>query len=447
MAGGSLRTEVPKAQDQIAQLNVHLTGSARLAAIRDRIKEFRRVKASELVPNPKNWRRHPKAQMDALAGLLNEIGYADALLVRQLPDGKFMIIDGHLRAATTPDTHVPVLVLDITEEEADKLLATLDPLAAMAEADRERIKALIETVHTDSAAVEELLKRAAGDDVWRLIHPQEISEVDVSPDRAEELRAKWQTETGQLWQIGPHSIICGDSTNHAVVARLWNHDHPKCRMVWTDPPYGVNYAAKNAYLNRADRGNRIQRPIHNDKLNPEQTGSLFRSALAAVIPHCEAGASCYATVPSGPLLVIFIQAFDSAGFEFKHLLVWVKQQFVIGMADYHYRHEPILYGWLPNGAHYFCDDRTLDSVFEVDKPQVSDLHPTTKPIELISHMIANSSRPNELVYDPFCGSGSTIVAAHQLGRIGYGCEIDPGYLAVILERLSLLGLKAEVVTK
>jgi hypothetical protein len=98
--------------------------------------------------------------MDALAGLLAAIGYADALLIRQLPDGKFMI-DGHLRAATTPDTHVPVLVLDVTEEEADKILATLDPLAAMAETDTERVKTLLETVHTDSAAVEELLKRAA----------------------------------------------------------------------------------------------------------------------------------------------------------------------------------------------------------------------------------------------------------------------------------------------
>jgi ParB-like chromosome segregation protein Spo0J len=99
--------------------------------------------------------------MDALAGLLAAIGYADALLIRQLPDGKFMLIDGHLRAATTPDTHVPVLVLDVTEEEADKILATLDPLAAMAETDTERVKTLLETVHTDSAAVEELLKRAA----------------------------------------------------------------------------------------------------------------------------------------------------------------------------------------------------------------------------------------------------------------------------------------------
>jgi DNA modification methylase len=114
------------------------------------------------------------------------------------------------------------------------------------------------------------------------------------------------------------------------------------------------------------------------------------------------------------------------------------------MADYHYRHEPILYGWLPNGAHYFRDNPSQNSVFEVDKPQVNALHPTTKPVELISRMVANSGRPGELIYDPFAGSGSTILAAHQLGRIGHGCEIDAGYVAVTLERLSLLGRVAAV---
>jgi hypothetical protein len=117
--------------------------------IRDRIKELRRVKARDLLPNPKNWRRHPKMQADALRGLLAEVGYADALLARELPGGKLMLIDGHLRAETTPDMMVPVLVVDVNEE-ADKLLLTLDPLAGLAQADVERIKELLATVTTDS---------------------------------------------------------------------------------------------------------------------------------------------------------------------------------------------------------------------------------------------------------------------------------------------------------
>src|SRR5437879_8220162 len=130
--------------------------------IRDRVKELRRVRAKDLVPNPKNWRVHPKAQASALRGLLAEVGYADALLARELPDGKLQLIDGHLRAETTPNARVPVLVLDVTEQEADKLLLTIDPLAGMAEADAGRIKALLETVRTDSSAVGEVLERIAG---------------------------------------------------------------------------------------------------------------------------------------------------------------------------------------------------------------------------------------------------------------------------------------------
>ena len=152
-------------------------------------------------------------------------------------------------------------------------------------------------------------------------------------------------------------------------------------------------------------------------------------------------------MPSGPLLPHFIQAFTAAGFTYRAQLTWIKQHFVIGMADYHPRYEPILYGWLPGAAHYFANDRGQDDVFEVDKPHISDLHPTTKPVELIARMVRNSSREGELVYDPFCGSGSTLLAAHQLGRIGYGVEIDPGYVAVTLERMSALSLKPELTSQ
>jgi hypothetical protein len=166
--------------------------------IRDRIRELRRVRAADLIPNPKNWRLHPKAQADALRGLLTELGYADALLVRELADGKLLIIDGHLRAQTKADALVPVLVLDLTEEEADKLLSTLDPLGSMAERDTERFRALLETVRSDNSAVQELLRRTAGEPLWAILHPDEIKEAEILPERAEELRAKWGAELGQV---------------------------------------------------------------------------------------------------------------------------------------------------------------------------------------------------------------------------------------------------------
>jgi hypothetical protein len=410
---------------------------------KDRIKELRRVRARDLLPNPNNWRVHPKTQVAALRGLLTEVGYADALIARELPDGLLELIDGHLRAETTPDAIVPVLVIDVTEQEANKLLLAIDPLAAMAEADAGRLKALLETVRTNDAAVQELFKRTAGDGLWKILHPEEIDEAEVPLERADELRAKWGTEAGQLWRIGPHRIICGNCANQAVVERLWINGE-RLRMVWTDAPWAVDYGAKTAWMEQ--RGaQRRRKPIANDNLAPEQIAALFATALANAVAYAEKGAAIYASVPA-TLLLVFIAALEKGGFRYKHCLVWLKQTFVLGRSDYNYRHELILYGWRENGPHYFTDDRTQDSVFEVDRPTVSDLHPTTKPVALVARMVANSSRAGERVYDPFCGSGSTLLAAHQLGRVGYGVEIDPGYVAVSLERLAAIGLKPQLVT-
>ena len=339
---------------------------------------------------------------------------------------------------------IPVLITDLTEEEADKLLLTYDPISAMAEPDKERLGALLASIQFQNKDIGLILEKLAGEDGWQgIAETPPILDPPAQVDKADELARKWGTAAGQAWKIGAHRLICGDCREKGDVGRLWPNGGPKIRLLVTDPPYGVDYAAKNAYLNRTDRGNRIQRPIENDKLTAGETGLMFEKALEVAKQFAEPGAACYATVPGGPLLVYFIQAFEAAGFEFKHQLVWVKQQFVISMADYHHRFEPILYGWLPNGSHYFVNDRSQDDVFEVDRPHVSDLHSTMKPVELCARMIANSSRRGDLVYDPFCGSGSTLLAAHQLGRISYGMEISPEYVAVTLERLSTLGLQPE----
>ena len=155
--------------------------------IRDRIKELRRVKASELLPNPKNWRTHPVAQQDALRGVLAEVGYADALIARETPEG-LMLVDGHLRAETTPDADVPVLVLDINEAEADLMLATLDPLAAMAGRDEERLTELLSTVSSDNRAVSDMLNAIINDGIvpldWADVLEQDGNTVDVD-DKAQ----------------------------------------------------------------------------------------------------------------------------------------------------------------------------------------------------------------------------------------------------------------------
>jgi hypothetical protein len=412
--------------------------------IRDRVKELRRVRASELLPNPKNWRKHPPAQAEALRGLLTEIGYSDVLLARETSDGKLILIDGHLRAETTPDTTVPVAVLDLSEQEADLLLMSLDPLAAMADGDAKRVEELLSTVRSDDAAVGALLERVAREAGCQRVD-WGVSGEDLEPkvDRAAELQLKWGTACGQLWRVGRHRLVCGDSRDRAVVTHLWADEGPRLRMVWTDPPYGVDYAAKNAYLNRTDRGNRIQKPIANDQ--PAEVHALLASALSLARERALEGAACYATVPSGPLLPGFIDALNQSGFIFRHLLIWIKDRFVLGMSDYHPRHEVILYGWLTNGAHYWAGGRSQSTVFEIDRPHVSDLHPTTKPLELVTQMILNNTRPTEVVFDPFGGSGTTLVACERIGRIGFAVELDAGYAAVCLERLASMGLAPELV--
>jgi len=340
---------------------------------------------------------------------------------------------------------VPVLILDVSEEEADKILLTLDPLAGMAQSDSSKLQALLQSVRTDSSAVELLLERIASQELSVLRPALELQDPEPGIERATELQQEWGTARGQLWKIGPHRLVCGDATKEAEVAALCENGG-SIRLTWTDPPYGIDYVqSKNSALRRLHKGTRVKRDITNDSLSACETHSLFAEALSLARAHSLPGAACYATVPAGPLLPGFILAFERAGFTFKHHLILLKQQFVISRCDYHYRHEPILYGWLENGAHYFGEDRTQDSVFEVDRPAASDFHPTTKPVQLIALMIRNSSRKGELVYDPFAGSGSTLLAAHQLDRVGFGVEIDPAYVAVTLERLTVLGLKPELV--
>ena len=410
--------------------------------IRDRIKELRRVKAGDLVPHAENWRVHPRSQVAALRGVLDHVGYASALIVRELPDGTLQLIDGHLRAELTPEAIVPVLIVDLDEEEAKYVLLTHDPLGAIAGSDVDRLKALLQSVHSNDDAVNALLEQVAGPRLWASLHPFHADLSEPSPERADELREKWGTAIGQVWQIDRHRLMCSDSRDSSLLKRLWAEDSPSIRMIWTDPPYGVNYGAKTQWTDQHAAGS-SRRPIENDSLKPVELQKLFADALNAARDHALPGAVVYATVPS-VFLKYFIQGLEDGGFSYRHCLVWVKQTFVLGRSDYHYRHEPILYGWLEDGPHYFSSDRSQDSVFEIDRPLVSDFHPTTKPVELIARMIASSSRPGELVFDPFAGSGSTILAAHQLGRIGYGCELDPAYLAVQLERLSIQGLEPEL---
>ena len=200
--------------------------------IRDRIKELRRVKASELIPNPKNWRTHPIAQQDALKGILAEVGFAGAVLARELDDGTLMLIDGHMRAEATTDQEIPVLILDVDEAESDKLLATFDPIAAMAESDAHALDALLRNVDTGSEALQKMLAELA-EGAGLYLDEKEVIEDEVRVPPVDPI-----TKPGDLWVLGEHRVLCGDSTKAEDVGRLMAG--ARAGIVLTDPPFGNN---------------------------------------------------------------------------------------------------------------------------------------------------------------------------------------------------------------
>jgi DNA modification methylase len=383
---------------------------------RDRVVELRRVPASKLHPDPKNWRRHPSAQAVALRALLAEVGWADACLVRQTEQG-LVLIDGHLRREVASDALVPVLVLDITESEAQTLLATLDPLAGMAVADPDALKALLATAVIPDAEllahIEELL-------------PDARRPGRCDPDEVPGLPKRSSVAPGELWMMGEHRVLCGDATSREDLDKITAGS--PADLLWTDPPYGVGYVGKT----------RDALTLSNDEASG--VDHLLERAFEAIDAVLRPGSPLYVAHPAGALSVTFAQRFLGAGWRLHQSLVWVKDRMVLGHADYHYRHEPILYGYKPGpgrwgrGHQGWHGGNDQDSVLEAPRPSASRDHPTAKPVELIARCLSNSSAPGEVVLDPFAGSGSTLIACEQLGRVARLIEIDPRYCQVILDR-------------
>jgi site-specific DNA-methyltransferase (adenine-specific) len=197
----------------------------------------------------------------------------------------------------------------------------------------------------------------------------------------------------------------------------------RAHLVWTDPPYGVAYVGKT----------KAALTIQNDDLPDLQFRLFLEAAFRLALDHTLPGGAWYVASPSGPKSLQFALVLHELGV-WRQTLQWVKNTFVLGHADYHYRNEQLFYGWRPGGSHYFVRDRTQDSVWHHRKPARNAVHPTMKPVGLVGRAILNSSRPGDLVVDPFAGSGTTLEAAHRHGRIAYLIEKDPAYCDVIRDR-------------
>lgn len=263
------------------------------------------------------------------------------------------------------------------------------------------------------------------------------------PDDVPEAPNNPVTQPGDLWVLGKHRLLCGDSTDAPSFERLMQSQ--KAEMVWTDPPYGVAIGDKNKFLNSIARSNRVEENLKNDTLNDAELSSMLALAFGNAAERCEKGGAWYVAAPAGPLHVTFGFVLKEMGI-WHQTIQWVKNNATFSPmgVDYHWQAEPIFYGWLPGAAHRYYGGRKQTTVWEIARPAASPDHPTMKPVELVARAIENSSTTGQIVLDMFLGSGTTLIASEQLGRVCYGVELDPMYCDVIVKRWEdFTGRKAE----
>ena len=394
---------------------------------------------SEIVPYVNNPRNNKEA-VDLVAASISEFGFKNPIIL----DKNNVIIAGHTRYKAAQKlglTEVPCLIADdLTPAQVKAFRLADNKVAEAAEWNMDMLKIELE-------GIEDIDMSDFGFD----IDLGDEEEPDIKEDDVPETPTEPKSKPGDIYRLGRHRLICGDSTDVNIIDRLMGGK--KANLVVTDPPYNVAVGSKNKVLNECNhekRGNRIEIDIAGDaEMSDEECGQkLWRPAFFTMYEHADDKCAIYCFMPQGGTHMMMMMAMRDAGWQVKHELIWVKNQqtFSMGRLDYEYRHEPILYGW--KKGHNFYAKNTCNSILEEDKPQKSDLHPTMKPISLLARLINNSSKPGELVLDAFGGSGSTLIACEQLNRCCYMCEIDPHFVDVIIERWEkLTGEKAELISE
>lgn len=372
--------------------------------------------ASQFQAHPNNWRKHPARQRKAVKGSLDDLGWIDTV-IENVRTGH--LIDGHERvwqAMDNGDAEVPYIQVDLSEAEEAQALLSLDAIAALAESDAEKIDALLQEVKTDNADVMEFLADMAKDNG---LYEEVQKDAEPQIDKAAELNKKWQVQTGDLWQIGDHRLLCGDSTKAEDVALVMGGE--KAQMVFTDPPYGVDY----------DGGTTKRKKLEGD------TGTeLYAPCCLMARDFSDDKAPLYLW-HAGVKGIAAAAAAAAAGYEIRCELVWNKNQAQFGAlsAQYKQKHEPCYYCFKKGTPPRWFGPTNEVTVWDVDRSFVNEFHPTQKPIELACRAMKNSSEPSDVVVDFFGGSGSTMVAGENLHRKCRTIELTPDYCAVILERM------------
>jgi DNA modification methylase len=384
------------------------------------------VPIDALHPDPANPRRIGEAELEALCRSIQQYGLVQPVLARREDQ---TVIGGHQRLLAARKlglTHVPVIFLDLSVEAARLLNLALNRIAGDWDED------LLARLLNDLRAHADLDLSLAGfgdDELDRLLRSLDRRERRERPeafdlDQALEAMDEREPRTrpGDVWRLGPHRLACGDSTKDEDVARLL--DGTTARMAFTDPPYNVDYGHHGG-------AGAKQRSIANDALD-----------AAAWEAFCGAWARQLISQVSGALYVCMSskewptldRILREAGAHWSDTLIWAKERFVMGRADYQRGYEPVWYGWREGAERHWCGARDQSDVWQVARPAASDLHPTTKPLALVERAIENSSQPGDAVLDLFLGSGTTLIACERTGRVCYGLELDPRYVDIAVAR-------------
>ena len=390
----------------------------RSALKKSKVHAYKRVLINSLVPWKQNPRTHSATQIEQIRRSIQEFGFTNPLLVDE--NGQLVAGHGRLEAAKAEGmTELPVIELQGLSEAQKRALVIADnQIAVNAGWDDELLRLEIGALQQDNFDLS--LVGFTEDELAEILaEPIEVGLTD--PDDAPLPPANPVTVLGDVWLMGKHRVMCGDSTAITDMERLVN-GRP-CDMWLTDPPYNVAYVGKTKDALK----------IENDSMSDDQFRSFLRDAFVTADTAMKAGAVFYIWHADSEGYS-FRGACRDAGWKVRQCLVWKKQTLVMGRQDYHWKHEPCLYGWKDGAGHLWAADRKQTTVLEFDRPSRSTDHPTMKPVALFEYQMLNNTKGGDIVLDSFGGSGTTCIAAEKNGRESRLMELDPKYVDVIVTR-------------
>ena len=377
-------------------------------------KDMSLVEIEKLIPYVNNARTHSKEQITKLRSSLREFGFINPVII----DRDYNIIAGHGRVMAAKEeniTEVPCVFVDhLTEAQKKAYIIADNRFALDAGWDEEMLKLEIEALQ--DMAFDLSLTGFDDAELSKLFETDDIKDDEF--DVEAELQKPTKTQIGDIWLLGKHKLVCGDSTKAETFAILMNDE--KANLVITDPPYNVNYEGSAG-------------KIKNDNMENDKFYHFLLDAFTNTEKAMADDASIYVFHADTEGLN-FRKAFKDAGFYLSGTCIWEKQSLVLGRSPYQWQHEPVLFGWKRKGKHQWYTGRKESTIWKFDKPKKNGEHPTMKPIPLLAYPIMNSSMTNCIVLDPFGGSGSTLIACEQTGRIARTIELDEKFCDVIVSR-------------